>query len=249
MGITSTKARILDLFSGSGSIEKYTDQQGGYDVVSVDNQPLVLGHTPTHCVDILTWDYQAAYKPGHFDLVWASPPCEQYSIARTTAKAPRNLELADALSAKAREIIAYFKPRAFVIENPRSSMLWSRDHMKDLTTYVADYCRYGMPYQKPTRFACSTKLDLLVCRKGDRCNNMMTAKETAAVLAGDLPPCFRKYRLQKCVPEWHVQRIGWMNRSQQFEDRAGTATGKSKYAVVSRVPPSLVGSIFEQVLA
>lgn len=245
MGLSNAKqVRVLDLFSGSGSVDKVE----GYDVTSVDNQPLVLGHRPTHCVDILKWDYKSLYEPGSFDIVWASPPCEQYSVARTTARTPRNLELADALSAKAREIIDYLKPGAWVIENPRSSMLWSRPHMLGLNTYVADYCRYGMSYQKPTRFACNVPLELLVCRKASRCNSMMTADETAAVLQGDLPPCFQKYKLQKGPPEWHVQRIGWMNRSERFDDRKSLAIGKSKYAVVSQVPPSLVGSIFDQIL-
>jgi hypothetical protein len=239
--------RVLDLFSGSGSVEKYTSRfPDEFTVVSVDNQAEVLGHVATHCVDILEWDYAAIYKPGDFDFVWASPPCEQYSVARTTAKTPRNLVLADALSAKALEIITYFAPKYFVIENPRSSMLWKRPHMTHLTTYVGDYCRYGMPYQKPTRFACNVPLVLDTCRQQNRCDNMMTGKEVATVLANPLPPCFLKYRTQKTVPIWHVARIGWMNRSSVFESRRNLASGQSKYAIVSQVPPKLIESIFDQ---
>ena len=77
------------------------------EVVSLD----VIG-TPTqnHIVtDILDWDF-TVYPPNHFDMVWASPPCIQYSKARTTAKTPRDLEGADKLVSKALEIIDYFLP-------------------------------------------------------------------------------------------------------------------------------------------
>ena len=31
--------------------------------------------------DILEWDYRA-FAPKHFDVIWCSPPCETFSIAR-----------------------------------------------------------------------------------------------------------------------------------------------------------------------
>ena len=31
--------------------------------------------------DITTWDYAAAFEPGYFDVIWASPDCTQYSRA------------------------------------------------------------------------------------------------------------------------------------------------------------------------
>ena len=33
--------------------------------------------------DILDWDFRA-YEPKSFDFIWASPPCTEYSIAKTT---------------------------------------------------------------------------------------------------------------------------------------------------------------------
>ena len=41
--------------------------------------------------DITTWDYKAMFEPGEFDVVWASPDCTQYSIARTRGP-PRDFE-------------------------------------------------------------------------------------------------------------------------------------------------------------
>ena len=71
--------RLLELFSGTNSVGK----QFPGEVVSLD----VIG-TPTrnHIVtDILEWDF-TVYPPDHFDMCWASPPCIQYSQARTKAK-------------------------------------------------------------------------------------------------------------------------------------------------------------------
>ena len=68
--------RLLELFSGTGSIGK----EWPGEMVSVDKQG-----EPTHKTCILEWDYKM-YPSDHFAFVWASPPCVQYSSARTTAK-------------------------------------------------------------------------------------------------------------------------------------------------------------------
>ena len=36
---------------------------------------------PTVVADILLWDY-TVFPSGHFDVVWASPPCTEYSRAK-----------------------------------------------------------------------------------------------------------------------------------------------------------------------
>ena len=76
--------------------------------------------------DILKWDYKAAFPQKHWDVIWCSPDCTQYSIARTTAKTPRNFAKADALVQKCREIIDYFSPSVYFIENPDSGLLKDR---------------------------------------------------------------------------------------------------------------------------
>ena len=67
---------------------------------------------PTLCEDILKWDF-TVFPVGHFDVVWASPECTQYSIARSKAKRPRDLKGADALVQRALDVIKYFNPRAW----------------------------------------------------------------------------------------------------------------------------------------
>lgn len=70
--IRSNSLRILVLFSGTGSVEReFLRCHPTASVVTLDSSPL---WQPTHQVDIMLWDYEQ-YPPGHFDVVWASPPC------------------------------------------------------------------------------------------------------------------------------------------------------------------------------
>ena len=93
--------RLLELFSGTGSVGKAFK---GWEITSLD---LDKKSKATITADVLQWDY-TTFSPGHFDCIWASPPCTQYSIARTTAKTPRNLALADALVQRTLDIISFF---------------------------------------------------------------------------------------------------------------------------------------------
>ena len=105
--------RLLELFSGTGSVGRaFRDKD--WEVVALDIVP------GPHAIrtDALEWNYKDDFPVGYFDCIHASPPCTQYSIARTCAKTPRNLEYADSLVQRTLEIIDYFKPKVFMIENP-----------------------------------------------------------------------------------------------------------------------------------
>ena len=93
--------RALFLCSGTGSVGE-PFRRNGWEVVDVDWDGR---YGRAVVADIMTWDYKAAFPQGHWDAIWASPDCTQYSIARTTAKTPRDLEGADRLVAKCRDII------------------------------------------------------------------------------------------------------------------------------------------------
>ena len=91
---------LLELFSGTGSVGKVADRLR-YSVASLDLQDAEI------MTDILEWDFRKL-KPDEFDVMWASPPCIEYSIAKTTGV--RKINEANRIVLKTLEIIYYFKP-------------------------------------------------------------------------------------------------------------------------------------------
>ena len=148
--------RLLELFSGTGSVGRPW-REAGHEVISVDIDPR---YSPEICEDILQLSY---CKLAPVECIWSSPPCDQYSRARTRGP-PRNLVLADSLVAKTIEIIKYFQTLnpdlIWFIENGDSTLLWGREIAKTLTKYVVvDYCQYNGPgYRKRTKIAHSDNI-------------------------------------------------------------------------------------------
>jgi hypothetical protein len=123
---------LLELFAGTGSIGKAFAKRG-WQVYSLDiDKKAFSGPGPFIHEDILKFDIKRYFHPGFFSVVWASPPCTEYSMARTTAKQPRNLEGADKLVSKALKIVKTMAPRFFFLENPQSGLLKSRPVVEGL---------------------------------------------------------------------------------------------------------------------
>jgi site-specific DNA-cytosine methylase len=143
---------LLELFCGTKSIGKVFEA-AGWRVTSVD---LNAKCDPTICCDAL--ELRPKQIEGEVDIVWASPPCTQFSKARTTAKTPRNLELADSLVQVGIQTALHFDAPLFM-ENPQS-MLEHREIVADLHMELIDYCIYACEdwpkyYRKRTMIFCS----------------------------------------------------------------------------------------------
>ena len=113
---------LLELFSGTGSVGEVADRLG-YCVVSLDLKNAKI------MTDILEWDYRKLDKD-EFQVIWASPPCIEYSIAKTTGV--RKIDEANKIVLKTLEIIDYFKPKYWFIENPQTGLLKKQDFMNGL---------------------------------------------------------------------------------------------------------------------
>jgi len=129
--------------------------------------------------DILKWDYKKDFKVGEFDIITASPSCFYWSQLRKswfnsyynkdTMKFSRtekegyvlftNKELQEDIDKygkpqvnKVLEIIDYFKPKWYWIENPKGSSmkdyLYEKGYKNDV---IVSYCKYNFLYQKHTR--------------------------------------------------------------------------------------------------
>lgn len=137
--------RILDLCAGTESLRKVLT---GHQVTSLD---ISDKYKPTICADVRKWDYRRAFPVGYFDIIWASPPCTQYSVAKTIGE--RDFAEADSVVKRCLDIIRYFRPRVWFLENPGGgARLHTRPFMRAWNRYKHPccYCRYGYLYRKIT---------------------------------------------------------------------------------------------------
>ncbi len=146
---------LLELFCGSKSISKQA-RLFGIKTVTLDNNKK---YNPDICIDILKWDYKKLnLKP---NIIWASPVCTSWSIAchkhrtlkdnlKPKTECAKNGEL---LIYKTIEIINYFKPKLWFIENPRGRLRHFKPMIeleKNNKRYNVHYGDYGFQTQKPT---------------------------------------------------------------------------------------------------
>lgn len=174
---------VLELFCGTKSVGKCCELIG-WNVVSVD---LETKFNATHTCDIMDFDYKQ-YPQDYFQVCWGSPPCVEYSKLQdawlnrmrkgklyTKEEQEFEMKQSDKLVLKTLEIIKYFNPELWFIENPYGR-LKDRDIMKDIPYYIVDYCKYSdWGYRKRTCIWTNKKdFKPLLCHKD--CGNIIDGK-------------------------------------------------------------------------
>ena len=147
--------KLLELFSGNKSISKVFEKEfNNLNVISLDIEQKL---NPDICIDLLKWDYKI-YPEGHFDIIWASPDCRSWSVAGygrhrvlpDLIPKTETARIGEQLIHRTLEIINYFKPKYWFIENPRG-LLRHFPVMKTLPhCHLVFYGNYNYPMEKAT---------------------------------------------------------------------------------------------------
>lgn len=161
--MNTNKKRILELFCGTKSVGKVFEN-AGYEVISLDYNKKFGA---THTEDILNWNYKE-YPPYYFDTIWASPDCSTWTYA-TGGKYRTKLNIyglnnenqegatiGNNMVLKVIEILNYFQPSSWFIENPRGFLKLFpplQQFIDDIganmnLVYYGNYNNWGFP--KPT---------------------------------------------------------------------------------------------------
>ena len=245
-------ARVLELFSGTGSIGKCCKELG-WESISVD---LESKFNPTHLCDIMDFNYKQ-YSPDYFDIVWASPPCTEYSHLQNTFLGRNkkgiiftkeiwedNMKEADKIVLKTLEIINYFKSEYYFIENPQTGKMKDREIMKDIPFYDVDYCKYSLwGYKKRTRIWTNKENWTALTCKNDcdniiKINNQVLHKErmgtSKTIQDGD--------KIIRCnTAELRLKYKDYPNLQSNKNKAYGKGTTiTDRY----RIPPDLIYSLF-----
>ena len=220
---------LLEIYSGTKSIGKVFEA-AGWRVTSVD---LRADFEPTICCNAL--DLKPEQIEGRVDLIWGSPPCTDYSKARTTAKTPRDLEGSDKLVQVGIDMAQHFGAPLFM-ENPQS-MLQHREVVLNLRCELIDYCKYGEEdypdnwpklYRKRTMIFCwghdwtpdrqLCKKDCLGCPDGKRhIENAQRAPSAGKVIPGN-----RLEELYAIPPALPRELLAWWNARTPREENSST---------------------------
>ena len=173
--------KLLELFSGTKSVGKVAEQLG-YEVTSLDLKNADIN------TDILEWDYKV-YPVGYFDIIWASPPCDTFSnlenswIGRsgyTHESIQSDIDnVGLPILRRTEEIIEYFNPKYYFIENPQTGKM--KNYINDKPYYDVDYCKYSnWGYRKRTRIWTNVpNFQPMICKKD--CGSIVGKKHVADV--------------------------------------------------------------------
>ena len=175
--------RFLDLFSGTHSVGNVATTLG-FDVISLDLSDATI------CTNILDWDY-TTYAPGYFDVIWCSPPCDTFSCARFKNIGRHNITRESIeddiltkglpLLRKTEEIINYFNPTYYFIENPATGAM---KRFLDLPYYTVDYCMYGFSCRKRTNIWTNLEgFEPKLCNK--QCGSFINGKHVMNAVGGN----------------------------------------------------------------
>lgn len=163
----------VELFCGTKSFSKVMASHG-HQTFTVDNDPQFKADRTKDIRSFGLFDYHG----GGIDLLWASPPCQGFSVAAigknwnhdNTPKTD-SARLAMELAQRTIALINLFCPTWWFIENPRGK-LRKMPFMASFIRHTVSYCQYGDSRMKPTDIWTNATWwkPRPVCKNGDPCH-------------------------------------------------------------------------------
>jgi len=144
---------MLDLFSGLGGASEAMVRDDTWSVLRIENNPL-LGGVPYTVIDdvknIANNIFGSHNVKQKIDLIWASPPCREFSSGYSSPKSiwcrehgiesyQPNMELLEA----ALRIIEIVKPKYWVIENVVGSIRYFQEYLGEPRQIIGPYVLWG----------------------------------------------------------------------------------------------------------
>ena len=177
---------VYDFFAGTGSATKAFEDRG-HKVIKVELDPYFEADER----DILKLTASGLIgKYGRPDFIWASPPCQKFSVAslwKYWAKSPNGpipkhpsvYEAIDLIK-HTLKLIEDLAPKAWVLENPRG-MLRKQDFMAKYPRRTITYCQYGDTRMKPTDIWGQVEgwITRPICQPGASCHESSPAGTNA----------------------------------------------------------------------
>lgn len=166
---------IYDFFAGTGSATKAFEDKG-HKVIKVELDQSF--EADERDILNLSAEYLIA-KYGQPDFIWASPPCQTFSVASigrywTTQKQPKTSAAKAALKLVNHTInlITALNPnKGWLMENPRG-MLRKQSVVENLPRRTITYCQYGDTRMKATDLwgYLDGWNNKPACKNGDKCH-------------------------------------------------------------------------------
>lgn len=164
--------KIVDLFSGLGGASEAFVQDPLWGVLRIENNPLLGATECTRIMDIFEfrdWLLEQKNRYGDFsvDVVWASPPCYEFSLGFNGPRAIADREgRADEYQPYmgflnvAMEIIEIIKPRYWIIENVRGAVKFFNPILGPPSQVHGSYFLWGnFPQFQPGQFPMKKEKD------------------------------------------------------------------------------------------
>jgi len=188
------KLRVLDLCSGTGSVERAlkklidpdvrakhrSKHRRGFIYESIDS--VSAGDiAPTIQGDVRQWHALFEAKDPKYvsqdpavwrwDIIFASPPCEKFSLGNKNVTKKEERE-AERVVQACLDCVRLLRPTVYFIENSYGR-LWKTKLMEPYLhqMYVVSHCRYGRSYRKHTCIWSSIRgMSLRKCTPGTQCD-------------------------------------------------------------------------------